>query len=80
MRTQAGSAAGVQIGVAIDHQQAQPAQIVQDRAQRREFAQVELARPVGRYLGYHRGAFGQHVREGGIGGQHGCRRAPPDLR
>ena len=45
MRTQAGPAAGVQIGVAIDHQQAQPAQIVQDRVQRREFTPVELARP-----------------------------------
>ena len=51
----------------------QPAQIVQDRAQRRQLAQVELARPVGRYPGDHRGAFGQHVREGGIGGQDGCR-------
>ena len=40
MRTQAGQAAGVQIGVAIDHQQAQPAQIGQDRTQRRELAQV----------------------------------------
>jgi len=38
-RTQAGPAAGVQIGVAIDHQQAQPAQILQDRTQRRELAQ-----------------------------------------
>ena len=62
----------VQIGVAIDHQQAQPAQTVQDRAQRRQLAQVELARPVGRYPGDHRGAFGQHVREGGIAGQDGC--------
>ena len=50
-RTQAGPAAGVQIGVAVDHQQAQPAQILQDRTQRRELAQVELARPVGRYPG-----------------------------
>jgi hypothetical protein len=70
---QAGPAAGIQIGVAIDHQQAQPAQIGQDRAQRRELTQAELARPVGRYLRYHRGAFGQHLREDGIGGQHGCR-------
>jgi hypothetical protein len=80
MRTRAGSAARVQVGVAAGHQQAQPAQIVQDRAQRREFAQVELARLVGRYLGYYRGAFGQHMREGGIGGQDGCRPAPPVLR
>jgi hypothetical protein len=47
VRAQAGPAAGVQVGVAVDNQQAQTAQIVQDRAQRREFAQVELARPVG---------------------------------
>ena len=35
--------------------------------------QVELARPVGRDPGDHRGVFGEHVREGGIGGQHGRR-------
>jgi hypothetical protein len=35
--------------------------------------QVELARPVGRDPGDHRGVFGEHVREGGIGGQHGGR-------
>ncbi len=80
MRTQAGPTAGIQIGVAIDDQQAQPAHFGQDRAQRRKLAPAELTRPVGRYLGYDRGAFGQHVREGGIGGQHGCPRAPPVLR
>ena len=58
----------------------QLAQIVQDRAQRRELAQVELARLVGRYPGDYRGAFGQHMCEGGIGGQDGCSRAPPVLR
>ena len=74
MRTRAGRAAGVQVGVAAGHQQAHhPAQIVQDRAQRRQLAQVELARPAGRYPGDYRGAFGRHVREGGIGGQDGCR-------
>jgi hypothetical protein len=65
-------AGGVQVGVAVDHQQAQLAQILQDGAQRRQLAQVELARPVGRYRGDQRGAFGQHVCEGGIGGQDGC--------
>jgi hypothetical protein len=70
-----GSSNGVQVGVAAGHQQVQPAEIVQDRAQRRELAQVELARPAGRYLGYYRGAFGRHVREGGIDGQDGCRSA-----
>ena len=38
-------------------------------AQRRELAQVELARPVAEYLGQDRGALSQHVCEGG---QHGC--------
>jgi hypothetical protein len=66
-------AAGVQVGVAIDDQQAQPAQAVQDRVQRREFAQVELSWLIGRYAGDYGGAFGQDVREGSIGGQDGCR-------
>jgi hypothetical protein len=49
MCAQAGPAAGIQTGVAIDHQQARhPAQVIQDRAQRRQLAQVELARPAGR--------------------------------
>jgi hypothetical protein len=51
LRAQAGPAAGVQIGVAVDHQQAQPAQIAQDPPQRRELAPAELTRPIGRYLG-----------------------------
>jgi len=78
MRAQAWLAAGVQVGVAIDHQQAQPGQILQDRAQRRQLAQAELTRPVGRYPRYHCGVFSpsQYVREGGIGGQHGCRPCP----
>jgi hypothetical protein len=73
MRTEAGPAAGVQIGVTAGQRQAQPAQIVRDRAQQRELAQAESARPAGRYPGYRRGASGHYVREGGIGGQHGCR-------
>ena len=36
MRTQAGPAAGVKVSVAIDHQEAQSAQTVQDRTDRRE--------------------------------------------
>ncbi len=76
MGTEAGPAIGVQIGVPVGHQQAQPAQAGQDRTQRRELTQAELTRPAGRYPGYHGGAFGQHVREGGVGGQHGCRPGP----
>jgi hypothetical protein len=76
MCAQAGPAGRVQVGVPVDDQQAQPAQIVQDGAQRRELAPVELARPVGRYPGYQGGTFGEHMREGGIGGQHGCRPGP----
>ena len=59
--------------LAIDDQQAQPAQAVQDRVQRWELAQVELSWLIGRYAGDYGGAFGQDVREGTIGGQDGCR-------
>ena len=45
MGTEAGPAIGVQIGVPANHQQAQPAQAGQDRAQRQELTQVELTRP-----------------------------------
>jgi hypothetical protein len=48
---QAGPAAGVQVGVVVGHQQAQPVQIGQDRTRRRKLTQVELARSVGRYPG-----------------------------
>jgi hypothetical protein len=67
----------IQVGVAVDHQQAKPAQILQDRAQRRELAQVELPWLVGRHLGQHRGVLGQHAGEGGVGRQHGCRLGAP---
>ncbi len=46
-RAQAGPAVRVEIGIAVDHQQAHLAQAVQDRAQRWEFSQVELAGLVG---------------------------------
>jgi len=46
MRAQAGPTAGVP----VDHQQVRhSAQIIQDRAQRRDLAPGELARPAGRY-------------------------------
>ena len=61
----------VEIGVAVDHQQAQPADAAHYRTHRRQFPQVELTWPVWQHLGHHREAFGQHVREGGIGGYHG---------
>jgi hypothetical protein len=73
MGAQPGPAGRAEIGVAVDHQQPQPADAVQDRAQRRQFPPVELTWPVGAHLRHHRGAFGQHLREGGIGGHHGCR-------
>jgi hypothetical protein len=80
MRAQAGPAGVVRIGIAIGHQQAQLAQAVRDCAQRRELAQVELARPAGRYPGYHRGAFGQHVRETASAASTAAARAPPVRR
>ena len=43
VRTQAGTAAGVKVSVTVDHQENQPAQ---DRADRREFTQIELTKPV----------------------------------
>jgi hypothetical protein len=73
VHAQAGPAAGIQVGVTIDDQQAQPAQAVQDRVQRRELAQVEPSWLIGRYAGDYGGALGQDVCEGGIGGQDGCR-------
>ena len=42
VRTQAGPAAGAKVGVTVDHQEAQTAQPVQDRAHRRELTQIEL--------------------------------------
>jgi hypothetical protein len=80
VRIQAGPAAGVQVGVPICHQRAQPAQILQDRAQRREFAQAELARPAGRHPGCRRGAFGQHCVKAASAASTAAARAPPVLR
>lgn len=42
VRTKAGPATAVKVGVAVDHQEAQTAQPAQDRADRREFTQIEL--------------------------------------
>ena len=69
---EAGPAAGVKVGVTVDHQEAQPVQTVQDRAHRRKFAQIELTRPVRQYLGHDFSAFSHHLAEAGIGGQDGC--------
>ena len=55
------------------HQQAQASQTIQDRAQRRELAQAELARPIGLDPRDHHGTFGQQARESGISGQDDCR-------
>jgi hypothetical protein len=41
VRTQARTAAGVKVGVTVDHHEAQTAQAVQDR---REFTQMKLTR------------------------------------
>jgi hypothetical protein len=73
MGAQAGPAVRVQIDVAIDDQQSQAADARQNRAQRRQLPPVELPGPVWLGLGHHRAALGQHVCEGGIGGQHGGR-------
>ena len=57
-------------GIAVHHQQPQPGQAGQDRAQRRQLPPVELTGTVRSCLGHDRGALGQHLREGGIGGHH----------
>ena len=73
VRTQAGRAAGIQIGVAIDDQEPQPGNTVQHGPQRRQFPQVELTGPVGLHLGYHRSVLGQHQREGRVARHDGRR-------
>ena len=81
VRTQVGPAAGVQIGIAIDHQQAQAAHIVQDRAQRRELTQVELTRPVGRYPGDYRAVRSASTcAKAASAASTAAARAPPALR
>jgi hypothetical protein len=50
VRTQAGPTAGVKVGLSIDHQKAQLAQPMQDRANGRELAQIELTGPVRQHL------------------------------
>ncbi len=79
MRTQAGPAARVEMGVAAGHQQPQPADTVQDHAAA-AVPQAELTWPAGRHLGHRRGAFGQHLAEGGIGPAHGCAPGATELR
>jgi len=60
MRPQARTAAGVQIGVAVHHQQAGPAQTIQDRAA--AGAHAGRTRPAGGWhLGYYCDAYGQDV-------------------
>lgn len=73
MRTQARPVGRVEIGIAIDHQQGQPANAAQNRARRRQFPPEELTRPVRHHLGHDRGAFGQHHRERGIGSHNNSR-------
>jgi hypothetical protein len=61
----------VQVGVAVDDQQGHPGQAVERRVQRRELAQVELARLVGLDVGYQLNPVGYEAGEGGIGGYDG---------
>jgi hypothetical protein len=63
MRTRAGPTTGAQVSVAVDHQQAQPGQTVQDQPCATVGARAGRTVPAGRrYLGDHHGAFGQQVR------------------
>ena len=74
---QAGPPVGVQVGVAVDHQQAQTGQAVQDRAQRRQLPQVELPRLVGRDVSDHGDTIASQVGKGRIGGRDGGRSRTP---
>ena len=67
---QARAAARVEIHVAVDHEQAQPAEADQDSAQRREFPQVKLARTVRCGFGYRHRPLGHGPGEPRIGGGH----------
>jgi hypothetical protein len=77
VRTQAGPATGVMVGVTVDHQQAQLAQPMQDRANRRELTQIELTGAVRQHLRQNFSAFGHYLRQAGIGSHHGCRPRTP---
>ena len=72
VRAQAGPAPGIKVGVAVDHQEAEPAQTVHDRADRREFTQVELTRPVRLHLRHDFGALRYHLAEPGVSSHHRC--------
>jgi hypothetical protein len=70
----------VQVGVPVDDQQPQPLQPVQDRVQRRQLAQVELARQVGPDFCYQLDTVSQQMAESGIGGHDRDRPGPPEGR
>ena len=70
---QAGPSVRVQVGVAVDDQQGHLGQAVQHRAQRRELAQVEPARLVGRDVRHHGDAVAGQAGKGRIGGHDGGR-------
>jgi hypothetical protein len=71
VRTQAGPAARVKVGVTVNHQKPQTAQPAQDRADRREFTQIELTGPVRQHLRHVFSAFGHYLAEAGISSHHG---------
>jgi hypothetical protein len=70
---QAGLTSRIQVGVAVDDQQGHLAQPVQYGAHGWEFAQIELARPVRRYVRHQFGALGYQTGACSIGGHHGGR-------
>lgn len=70
---QAGSAARIQVGVAVKYQQAHPVQASQHRAQRRQLAQVEAAWLIGRRCRHLGDAVGEQLAERGVAGHDGGR-------
>lgn len=67
MGAEAGPPVRVQVSEAVDHEQGHPGQAVQHRPQRRELAQVELARLVGLNLGHQLKPVSHQAGEAGIG-------------
>ena len=73
MGAEARPAVRVQVGIAVNHEQGHAGQTIQRRAQRRELAQVELARPVGLNIRHQFNAVSHQPGEAGIGCYDGRR-------
>jgi hypothetical protein len=73
VRAQAGPATGVQIGVTVHNEQAEPIHAREHGPYRRQFPPEELARVIRLHLGHDHGALRPHLPERGIAGENGRR-------